>query len=77
MDNKLLEKAVKTPTDVLKPVLDVVWSLVPVSQDEVVKVAIEVNRKLSYELFPDLSYEKLITHFSVVSRAVAHNALKN
>lgn len=76
MKANLLEKAVKTPTNVLKPVVDVAWAMIPVPKHEVVQIAIDTNKALGYELFDDLYYPRLIVHFSMVARAVANNAIK-
>lgn len=76
MKKELLARAVNTPTDVLKPVVDAAWAFDPVPKQDVIRIAIDTNKALGYELFTDLYYPRLIVHFSMVARAVAHNAIK-
>lgn len=78
MNLELLEKAVTNDMDkTLEPVCVAAYKLEPLPETEIIGIAMETNRKLGYELFDDLYYNRLILDFSRVARAVAINALKS
>jgi len=75
MNEELLQKAVKIPTDVLKPVIDASYSLKPLSSVELIDIAMTTNKKLGFDLFDDLYGPRLTTEFALVARAVTNNAI--
>ncbi len=78
MNLELLEKAVTNDMDkTLEPVCVAAYKLKPLPETEVIGIAMETNKKLGYELFDDLYYNRLILDFSRVARAVAINALNS
>lgn len=77
MDNIRLQKAINNPTDVLAPVLNASYQLTPVPKMKIIEIAINVNKALGYELFTELYYPRLVTDFSIVTRAVQQHALKS
>ena len=78
MNLELLEKAVTNDMDkTLEPVCLAAYELDPLPETEVIGISIETNKKLGYELFDDLYYNRLILDFSRVARAVSINALNS
>lgn len=77
MKDDMLIKAVKEDSDKLGEVLKASYSLKPLSELELLTIAKETNKKLGYELFKDLDYESIVYNFTIVSRVVAKNAIKN
>lgn len=76
MQNNILIKAVTEDlTGVLRPVTDVAYRLEPVAPYFVVGVAVDINKKLGYDLFEDLHYPRLVKDFAMVARAVQQNAI--
>jgi hypothetical protein len=72
----LLERAVKEDlTETLAPVVYAAYSLEPVSDLKLTEIALDINKKLGYELFEDLAYNRLILDFQRVTKAVQLNAL--
>lgn len=76
MKDELLMRAVKDISNVLQPVLSASYSLRPMSEQDVIDIAIKVNKTLGYELFDKLDYPSLVQDFSVVTRAVSINAMR-
>lgn len=76
MKQELLEKAVRNTSNVLQPVLDAAYALRPLPKLEIIEIANNVNNALGYSLFEELYYPRLILDFSVVTRAVAQNAVR-
>ncbi|KXB58251.1 hypothetical protein HMPREF3186_01489 [Gemella haemolysans] len=78
MDKHLLEKLIVLDrTNIFEELLDVVYSMVPVSEDRVKEIAILINKKSGVELFKNFEYEILIKEFSIISRAIQLNALNS
>lgn len=78
MDKHLLEKLIVLDrTNIFEELLDVVYSMVPVSEDRVKEIAILINKKSGGELFKNFEYEILIKEFSIISRAIQLNALNS
>ena len=78
MDKHLLEKLIVLDrTNIFDELLDVVYSMVPVSEDRVKEIAILINKKSGVELFKNFEYEILIKEFSIISRAIQLNALNS
>lgn len=78
MDKQLLEKIIISDrNNIFEEMLDVVYSMVPVSEDRVKEVAISINKKVGAELFNNFEYEILIKEFSIISRALQINALNS
>lgn len=78
MDKHLLEKLIVLDrTNIFEELLDVVYSMVPVSEDRVKEIAILINKKSGVELFKNFKYEILIKEFSIISRAIQLNALNS
>lgn len=73
---ELLEKAINEDVSKLIDVLKASYSLKPLSETELLEIAIDTNKRLGYDLFDDLNYQRLVTDFSLVSRVVAKNAIK-
>ena len=72
----LLERAVKEDlTETLAPVVYAAYSLEPVSDLKLTEIALDINKKLVYDLFEDLAYNRLILDFQRVAKAVQLNAL--
>ena len=72
----LLECAVKEDlTETLAPVVYAAYSLEPISDLKLTEIALDMNKKLGYELFEDLAYNRLILDFQRVAKAVQLNAL--
>ena len=72
----LLERAVKEDlTETLAPVVYAAYSLEPVSDLKLTEIALDINKKLGYDLFEDLAYNRLILDFQRVTKAVQLNAL--
>ena len=78
MDKHLLEKLIVSDrTNIFEELLDVVYSMTPVSEDRVKEVAISINNKVGCRLFEVLEYDVLIREFSIVARAMQLNALNS
>lgn len=78
MDKHLLEKLIVSDrTNIFEELLDVVYSMIPVSEDRVKEVAISINNKVGCRLFEVLEYDVLIREFSIVARAMQLNALNS
>lgn len=78
MDKHLLEKLIVSDrTNIFEELLDVVYSMIPVSEDRVKKVAISINNKVGCRLFEVLEYDVLIRELSIVARAMQLNALNS
>lgn len=72
----LLERAVKEDlTETLAPVVYAAYSLEPISDLKLTEIALDMNKKLGYDLFEDLAYNRLILDFQRVAKAVQLNAL--
>ena len=78
MDKHLLEKLIVSDrTNVFEELLDVVYSMVPVSESRIKEIAISINNKVGCRLFEVLEYDVLIREFSIVARAMQLNALNS
>lgn len=78
MDKHLLEKLIVSDrTNIFEELLDVVYSMAPVSEDKVKQIAISINKKSGVELFKNLEYKILIKEFCIISRAIQINALNS
>lgn len=77
MKEELLERAIKEDVSKLKDVLRASYSLKALSKLEVLEIATKTNESLGYKLFNDLYYPRLVSEFSLVSRAVAKDAIEN
>lgn len=76
MDKHLLEKLIVSDrTNIFEELLDVVYSMAPVSEGRIKEIAISINKKSGVELFKNFEYEILIKEFSIISRAIQINAL--
>ncbi len=76
MDKHLLEKLIVSDrSNIFEELLDVVYSMVPVSEDRIKEIAISINKKSGVELFKNFEYEILIKEFSIISRAIQISAL--
>ena len=78
MDKHLLEKLIVSDrTNIFEELLDVVYSMVPVSESRIKEIAISINNKVGCRLFEVLEYDVLIREFSIVARAMQLNALNS
>lgn len=78
MDKHLLEKLIVSDrTNIFEELLDVVYSMVPVSESRIKEIAISINNKVGCSLFEVLEYDVLIREFSIVARAMQLNALNS
>ena len=68
MKLELLKKAIEENNETLSEVSNVAFSLDPVSEERLVKIAKDVNEQLGYELYDKLDRESLIADFSTTSR---------
>ena len=76
MDKHLLEKLIVSDrSNIFEELLDVVYSMVPVSEDRIKEIAISINKKSGVELFKNFEYEILNKEFSIISRAIQISAL--
>ena len=70
MKLELLKKAIEENNETLSEVSNVAFSLDPVSEERLVKIAKDVNEQLGYELYDKLDRESLIADFSTTSREI-------
>lgn len=76
MRANLLERAVTEDlNETLAPVVRAAYRLEPVPNLELTQIALDINKKLGYELFEDLAYNRLLLDFERVAKAVQLNAL--
>lgn len=54
----------------LGPILKTAYSIEPKTEEELIKLAKEINEKLECELFENMNKEELIADFSMVARRV-------
>lgn len=72
----LLERAVTEDlNETLAPVVYAAYSLEPISNLKLTEIALDINKKLGYQLFEDLAYNRLMLDFQRVAKAIQVNAL--
>lgn len=72
----LLERAVTEDlNETLTPIVYAAYSLEPISNLKLTEIALDINKKLGYQLFEDLAYNRLMLDFQRVAKAVQVNAL--
>jgi len=65
---ELLQKAIEEEKNAFSEVNNAAYSLEPVSDERLVKIAKDVNKQLGYELYDKLDRESLVADFSTTSR---------
>ena len=68
MKLELLKKAIEENNETLSEVSNVVFSLDPVTEERLVKIAKDINEQLGYELYDKLDRESLVADFSTTSK---------
>ena len=78
MDN-FIKAITEDTTNILAPVYKEVFTLRPigeeVKEETLQKIAINVNKKLGYELFEDYHRDRLILDFAVITKMTMENML--
>lgn len=78
MDN-FIKAVTEDTTNILAPVYKEVFTLRPlgeeVKEETLQKIAINVNKKLGYELFEDYHRDRLILDFAAITRMSMQNML--
>lgn len=78
MDN-FIKAVTEDTTNILAPVYKEVFTLRPVGEEvkteTLQKIALNVNKKLGYELFEDYSRDRLILDFALITRMAQLNML--
>lgn len=79
MDN-FIKAVTEDTTNILAPVYKKVFTLRPIGEDvkeeTLQKIAINVNKKLGYELFEDYHRDRLLLDFTIITRMAQLNMLK-
>ena len=79
MDN-FIKAVTEDTTNILASVYKEVFTLRPIGEDvkeeTLQKIAINVNKKLGYELFEDYHRDRLLLDFTVITRMAQLNMLK-
>lgn len=79
MDN-FIKAVTEDTTNILAPVYKEVFTLRPigeeVKEETLQKIAINVNKKLGYELFENYHRDRLLLDFTVITRMAQLNMLK-
>ena len=78
MDN-FIKAVTEDTTNILAPIYKEVFTLRPigeeVKEETLQKIAINVNKKLGYELFEELNRDRLILDFAAITRMSMQNML--